>query len=128
MQRAMAPEFPDDEKVYQINDQFVFGHSIVAPIYTESQSREVYLPNNEGNKYFNFFSGQQYESGTTVTVTNLPINEMALFIRAGTILPLGPDLQHVTEKQQDPIEFRIYQGANGQFTLYEDDGETVSIC
>ena len=51
---------------------------------------------------------------------------MALFIRAGTILPLGPDLQHVTEKQQDPIEFRIYQGANGQFTLYEDDGETAS--
>ncbi len=127
MQRAMALEFPDDEKVYQINDQFVFGHSIiVAPIYTESQSREVYLPNNEGNKYFNFFSGQEYESGTTVTVTNLPINEMALFIRAGTILPLGPDLQHVTEKQQDPIEFRIYQGANGQFTLYEDDGETAS--
>ena len=51
---------------------------------------------------------------------------MALFIRAGTILPLGPDLQFVTEKQQDPLEFRIYRGANGRFILYEDDGESSS--
>ena len=75
----------------------MFGHSHSRRQYTQNRNRFVYLPFDK-NYYFNFFTGKTFKSGTVVTITNLPINEMALFIRAGTILPLGPDLQFVTER------------------------------
>ena len=79
MQRSMVLEFPSDSRVYQINDQFMFGHSIlVAPIYTEVQSRDVYLP-GDANDYFNFFSGKKFQSGTTIKINELPLNEMIVF-------------------------------------------------
>jgi alpha-D-xyloside xylohydrolase len=88
---------------------------------TRAQSREVYLP--AGTTWFDFWTGKTLAGGNKVS-SAAPIDKIPLFAKAGSILPLGPDVQYASEKPADPIELRIYPGANGQFTLYEDEGDT----
>ncbi len=89
---------------------------------TEPSVRQVVLP--AGAKWYDFWSGKPAGEGT-ITVS-APIDVIPLFVRAGTILPFGPDLQHTGEKTTGPLEIRIYPGADAQFTLYDDAGEGYS--
>ena len=85
--------------------------------------RKVYLPAE--SVWHDFWTGQRFAGDTTIT-TDAPIEKIPLFIKAGSIIPMGPFLQYSTEKPADPIELRIYPGADGQFTLYEDENDNYN--
>jgi len=85
--------------------------------------REVYLPAE--NKWYDFWTGQSFEGGEKIKA-DAPIEKIPLFIKAGSIIPMGPFLQYSTEKPADPIELRIYPGADGHFTLYEDENDNYN--
>jgi alpha-D-xyloside xylohydrolase len=82
---------------------------------------ETYLPS--GADWYDFWTNERLAGGRTVK-RNCPLDILPLYIRAGSIVPFGPVMQYATEKPADPIELRVYRGADGQFTLYEDDNET----
>jgi alpha-D-xyloside xylohydrolase len=85
--------------------------------------RKVYLPAN--TVWHDFWTGKTFDGGTTIT-TDAPIDKIPLLIKAGSLIPMGPFLQYSTEKPADPIELRVYPGADGQFTLYEDENDNCS--
>ena len=85
--------------------------------------REVYLP--QSASWYDFWTGKKYEGGQTIQAP-APIDIMPLYVKAGSIIPMGPFLQYTTEKPADPIELRIYTGANGEFTLYEDENDNYN--
>lgn len=118
--RGLVMDFNHDPKVKNIADQYMFGPSIlVSPIHEyKSTSREVYLP--EGSGWFDFYTAEYFEGGQTRKV-NAPLERIPLFVKAGSILPAGPELQYTTEKPADPITFYIFPGADATFTLYEDE-------
>ncbi len=120
--RALVMDFPADSGILNINDEFLFGPSmLVAPVTESSVTRRLYLP--AGARWWEFWGGTPNSGGHVVDVPAAP-DRIPVFVRAGTILPMGPELQYTSEKPADPIELRIYGLADGQFTLYEDDGET----
>ncbi len=152
--RGLPMDFRADENARDISDQFMFGPAILvnpvteamyhkevlntgakilrfflipatAVIVTETkvQSRKVYLP--EAPAWFDFWTGKKIAGGQTVDAP-APIETMPLFVKAGSIIPLGPFLQYALEKPADPIEIRVYPGADADFTLYEDDGLTYN--
>jgi alpha-D-xyloside xylohydrolase len=84
------------------------------------KTRKVYLP--AGSAWVDFWTGKTMVGGTTITA-DAPIDKIPLFVKAGSILPLGPTIQYTSEKPADPIELRIYPGTDGQFLLYEDEGD-----
>lgn len=88
-----------------------------------SQTRTVYLP--AGTKWYDFWTGKQYKGDTTL-VADAPVERIPLYVRAGSLLPLGPFLQYATEKPADTLEIRIYPGADGTFTLYEDENDNYN--
>ncbi len=118
--RGLAMDFSNDEKTHNIDNQFMFGPSfLVNPVTDEGATqRKVYLP--KGNTWFDFWTGKTYNGGETITA-DAPLNSIPLFIKAGSIVPFGPDLQYAMEKKTDPLELRVYTGANGSFNLYEDE-------
>ena len=122
--------FPDDEQTYDIIDQYMFGRSfLVAPVVRDgANSRSVYLPSKlqtpktskPQNLWLDFWSGYTVDGGQTIRA-KAPADIIPLFVPAGSILPWGPDVQYSTEKSWDNLELRIYPGADGKFTLYEDE-------
>ena len=87
------------------------------------QHRDVYLPGK--GDWYDFWSGQRQTAGQTLSVET-PLDHIPLYVRAGSILPMGPELQYAAEKPADPIELRVYRGADGAFTLYEDEGDNYN--
>ena len=85
--------------------------------------KEVYLPAN--TVWHDFWTGKTFDGGINIKA-DAPIDNIPLFIKAGSIIPMGPFLQYSTEKPADPIELRIYPGADGQFTLYEDENDNYN--
>ncbi len=120
--RALVMDFPTDKNVFAIGDEYMFGPEfLVSPVTTaRAATRAVYLPS--GASWVDFWTGEIFPGGKTVTA-NAPINILPLFVRAGSIVPLGPVVQYAMETPADPIELRIYRGADGKFTLYEDEGD-----
>ena len=90
---------------------------------TREEKREVYLP--VGRRWYDFWTGETAEGGRTIKA-NAPIDIIPLFVKAGSIIPMGPFLQYSTEKPANPIELRIYPGADGTFTLYEDENDNYN--
>ena len=121
--RALVMDFRDDPRVWNIGDQFLFGPSLLVNPVTEpgAISRHLYLPKS---KWYNFWTGEALEGGRAID-TAAPLHEIPLFVRAGTILPLGTPVEY-TQQANDPIELRIYAGADGDFTLYEDEGDSYN--
>ena len=119
--RAMVMDFGKDRNVTNIGDQYMFGPSIlVAPVYEyKARSREVYLPSACG--WYDFHSGN-YIIGGKKTLADAPYEHIPLFIREGSIIPVGPEIQFTDEKPADTITLYIYTGRNCAFTLYEDEG------
>lgn len=121
--RALVMDFPKDEQVKDIKDQYLFGHSLmVAPVYTYgARERGVYMP--KGAAWYDFYTGKRYAGGATAVVA-APLSRIPLLVRAGAILPTGPVTQYVDESPAAPMTLNVYGGANGDFSLYEDDGTT----
>ncbi|PHQ61805.1 MAG: alpha-glucosidase [Sphingobium sp.] len=120
--RALFMDFPNDPKVVTIGDQYMFGPAfLVAPVTEQGQTkRPVYLP--AGTAWYDYWTNQRYEGGQTIKV-DAPINRMPLFVKAGSIVPMGAAVQSTAEKQA--LEsIRVYPGADARFTLYDDDGTT----
>jgi len=122
--RPLVMDFPNDKQALNIGDEYLFGPSIlVTPVTTAgATTQSVYLPASNA-PWYDFWTGATHPAGQHVE-TAAPVETLPLFIRAGSILPLGPFLQYSSEKPADPIELRIYSGANGSFTLYEDEGDS----
>lgn len=121
MMRALPLDFQDDQKAADVTDQFLFGPSImVNPVTTAGVvKRSVYLPGK--GSWTDFWTGIRYAGGKSVTMAS-PVSEMPILVRPGSIVPMGPEVQYASEKN-DPVEIRIYPGANASFTLYEDEGD-----
>jgi alpha-D-xyloside xylohydrolase len=126
--RSLAFDFRNDVKVYSIPDEYMFGPAFLVSPVTHSMinqeiqdTRKVYLP--KSTTWFDFWTGKMYKGGQTIDA-KAPVETLPLFIKAGSIVPMGPFLQYATEKPANPLELRIYPGANGSFTLYEDENNT----
>ena len=120
--QALPIAFPDDSDTYSVKDQYMFGKAfLVAPVLSDGViDRKVYLPHTSSNRWIDFWTGYTMRGGKQITKT-APMDLIPLYVPAGTILPWGPDVQYSTEKPWDALEIRVYPGADGQFTLYEDE-------
>lgn len=123
LMRALVMDFPQDRQARELTDEFLFGPALLVCPVTKpgATTRPIYLPS--GTRWYDFWTGQAWSGGRTITA-RAPIATLPLYVRAGSIVPMGPHLQYTSEKPADPIELRVYRGANGAFTLYEDDGTT----
>jgi len=119
--RPLAMDFRTDVRAQDTGDEFMYGPAFLVNPVTEpaATTREVYLP---GAKWYDFWTGSALEGGQAIDAV-APLDRLPLYVRAGSILPLGPDEEWSTEKAADPIELRIYRGASGDFTLYEDEND-----
>lgn len=138
LMRPLVMDFRHDRKALALSDEYMFGpaflvHPITTPVLSEeyapgkarltgvgSASFPTYLPSGTG--WFDFHTGTFHEGGAIVQRA-YSIEEIPVFVRAGSILPLGPDVQYSSEKAWDALEIAIYPGADGSFTLYEDAGD-----
>lgn len=120
--RALPLDFPNDPKVTDLRDEYMFGPAfLVAPVTEQGAiSREVYLP--AGSDWYNYWTNEKVKGGQTITV-NAPIDTIPLFVRAGSILPLGSEVESTHDKQTI-AKVKVYPGANTEFTLFNDDGTT----
>jgi alpha-D-xyloside xylohydrolase len=132
--RALAFDFRTDASINDIRDQYMFGPAFMVNPVTEQmysltgsvpaeKTRKVYLP--KAADWYDFWTGKNITGGRTIDAP-APIETLPLYIRAGSIIPMGPFLQYATEKPADPIELRIYTGADGAFTLYEDENDNYN--
>jgi alpha-D-xyloside xylohydrolase len=122
--RALAMDWPVDERVANVTDEFMYGPALlIAPVVQAgARQRSVYLPANE--VWYDFWTGESVSrrAGNKVDA-RAPLSHIPIFVRGGSIVPLGPVLQYAAEKAEDPIELRIYAGADGTFELYDDAGD-----
>lgn len=132
MTRPLVFDFRQDSMVYNIKDEFMFGSSflicpVTHPMYfgpqntvlNQPHSRSVYLPAK--TKWIDFWTNKTIEGGQTIT-SDAPISHIPVFVKAGSIIPVGPVITYAAEQVDAPIELRIYAGHNGKFDYYEDDG------
>ena len=119
-----------EEKVIRTNamtgwdrDQLIMDNGQLTINWQETKSAVKYLP--KGATWYDFWTNKSFKGGQNVTLET-QIDRVPMFVRAGSILPLGPEMQYVGEKAWDNLEIRVYPGANGCFTLYEDEGDSYS--
>lgn len=122
--RPLIMDFPNDPRVLNIGDQFLFGPSILVNPVTEqgASSRHLYLPPGQ---WFDFWTGES-ASGAKSIDAPAPLERLPLYVRAGSILPLGPAVEYSTQRPTIPIELRVYAGADGNFVLYEDENDNYN--
>jgi alpha-glucosidase (family GH31 glycosyl hydrolase) len=122
--RALPLDFPLDAKVADLRDEYMLGPAfLVAPVTEQgATSRQVYLPT--GADWYNYWTSERAKGGQTITVT-APIDTIPLFVRAGSIIPLGVPVES-THQTQAIDRIRIYPGADATFTLFSDDGTTYA--
>src|SRR5450759_4573697 len=132
--RSLAFDFREDPGIQSIPDQYMFGTAfLVNPVtdrmYSKPNSKEirktrkVYLPKSAG--WYDFWTGKLIQGEQTIDAA-APIETIPLYVKAGSIVPMGPYLQYATEKAADPIEIRVYTGVNARFVLYEDENDTYN--
>jgi alpha-D-xyloside xylohydrolase len=119
--RGLTMDFPDDAAARKVRDEYLFGKAfLVAPVYQYgARARQVYLP--QGVEWYDFHSGAKHQGGKSVEAA-APLARMPLYVRAGSIVPVGPEIQHTGEKRDAPITLFVFTGADGSFDYYEDDG------
>lgn len=120
MLRPLVMDFPCDSTARELNSEFMFGPALlVAPVTQYRQrERQVYLPTSTA--WYDYWTGKPIASGSTTATA--PYDEIPVFVRAGSIIPYAPAMQYIGEKPSDPITVYVYAGADGEFTLYEDEG------
>ena len=120
MMRPLVFDFGSDPDALDIADEYMFGPLLVAPVTRKgANERQVYLPGTED--WYDFWTGQRLRGKSNITA-RAPLDTLPLYVRAGTILPLGPVVGYAEAQSGKPIELRVYRGANGSFTLYDDSG------
>jgi alpha-D-xyloside xylohydrolase len=119
--RGLVMDFPADRRTWNVADQYMFGSAfLVAPVTRfRARSREVYLP--AGALWYDFHTGTATEGGRTIEAV-APYERMPLFVRGGSIVPTGPAIEHTGEGRGGPLTLHVFAGADGAFSLYEDDG------
>ncbi|MDU7473955.1 MAG: glycoside hydrolase family 31 protein [Paenibacillus macerans] len=136
MLRALAFDYREDARVHDIDDQFMLGPAfLVAPVTTAmyygpgsrelqgvSKSRSVYLPAGE---WYDYWTDERIEGGQT-REAKADLETLPLFVRAGSIIPVGPDVQYADERPEAVIRLKVYPGKDAEFTLYEDEGDTYN--
>ncbi len=135
--RALFMDFPEDTTLHDTDGEYMFGRSLLVapvtrPMYVDkagninlnaTQTKDVYLP--KGSGWYDFWTGEFILGGRNVAKPT-PIDIIPLYVRAGSILPVGPDVQYATEKKWDNLEIRVYPGADGSFVLYEDENDNYN--
>jgi alpha-D-xyloside xylohydrolase len=123
IQRPLVMDFRSDEKTWNIGDEFMFGPAIlVNPVLKANAThRGVYLPPSPA--WYDFWTGAATPGGQEIEA-EAPLDRMPLYVRAGSILPMGPEIEYATQNPGGPIELRIYRGADGEFNLYDDAGDS----
>jgi alpha-D-xyloside xylohydrolase len=121
MMRALVMDFRADAKARDTSDEYMFGPAfLVSPVTDyKARSRSVYLPS--GTDWYDFWTGALRRGGQSIEAP-APYDSLPLYVRSGSIIPFGPEIQYATEKNSDPITVFVYRGSNGVFSLYEDDG------
>ncbi len=121
LMRPLVMDWRTDVVAQNTGDEYLFGPAIlVSPVYTQgATSRSVYLP---AATWYDFWTGEKIAGGQRITA-DAPLAKLPLYVRAGSIVPMGPAMEWSTQKPADPIELRIYPGADGDFTLYEDEND-----
>jgi alpha-D-xyloside xylohydrolase len=134
MMRMLPFDFREDPKTYEIRDQFMFGPSLLinpvtcpmyygvnsTPLENVEKVRSVYLPVGPG--WYDFWTGQYYEGGQTI-LADAPIQKLPLYVHAGSILPIGPEIQFADQSTDEPLGLHIYSGQDAEFELYFDEGD-----
>ncbi len=122
--RPLVMDFRSDVRAQNTWDEFMYGPAfLVNPVTEPSETaRQVYLPDA---KWYDFWTGALSTGGREITAS-APLDRVPLYVRAGSILPLGPDVEWASEQPADPIELRVYRGADGSFTLYEDENDNYN--
>jgi alpha-D-xyloside xylohydrolase len=137
MLRALPFDFRCDPDTYEIGDQFMFGPALLVnhvtqpmyyaakstPLNGASQSRPVYLP--KGADWYNFWTGEHFTGGQTI-IADAALDRMPLYVRSGSILPIGPDIKYADEQPDVPLDLHLYPGQSGSFTLYDDEGDNYN--
>lgn len=137
MIRALPFDFRGDSDTYNIDDQYMFGPALLVnpvtqpmyyaahstPLNGVSKSRSVYLP--AGADWYDFWTGKCYTGGQTI-IADAPLDTTPLYVRSGSILPIGPDITYADEQPNAPLDLRVYPGQNGSFTLYDDEGDNYN--
>ena len=125
MMRPMVMDFKNDTTAIRQSYQYMFGKSILVAPVTEAGVTEwnVYLPKSNG--WYNFWTGKRFTGGQTIKA-DAPQDKIPLFVKAGSIIPMGKFLQYTSEKPMDTLEIRIYSGDDGHFTLYNDEGNNYN--
>ena len=122
--RALWLHYPDDARAAACGDQYLFGKNLlVAPVVEKgATTRQVYLPRGS---WYDFWTGEPIQGGREIS-RDVSLDIMPLYVRAGSILPLGPIKQYTTERVDQPLSVSIYPGTDGSFLLYEDDGTSFN--
>jgi alpha-D-xyloside xylohydrolase len=122
IQRPLVMDWRADVRVRDIGDQFMFGPALlVNPVLQpDATHRALYLP--DAPAWYDFWTGAS-TNGRREIDADAPLDRIPLYVRAGSILPLGPEIEYADEKPAGPIELRIYTGADGEFVLYQDAGD-----
>jgi alpha-D-xyloside xylohydrolase len=137
MLRALPFDFRSDPATYNISDQFMFGPALLVnpvtkpmyygpnsiPLTGTEKTRPVYLP--AGSDWYDFWTGERYAGGQTLSA-HADLETMPLYVRAGSIIPFGPDISYTDEQPQAMVKLRIYPGQDGVFTLYQDEGDNYN--
>lgn len=120
--RPMIMDFNGDDNVKDIAYQFMFGPAfMINPVYTyKARSREVYFPKN--NVWYDFFSGKIASRGGEKKTVAAPYDRIPVYVRGGSIVPFGPAIEYTQQKKAENIRLYVYEGADGEFNLYEDEG------
>ena len=122
MMRPLALAYPQDRRTYSLDDQYLFGDTLLAaPVCQPGQrQRQVYLP---GDAWYDFWTGERFRGEVTA---DAPLEHMPLYARAGSVLPMGPVVQHSDEWPPEALRLRVYPGS-GESWLYEDDGHSMAF-
>ena len=124
LMRGLIFDFSSDKEVFNIGDQYMFGPSILVNPVTDSvaTTRKLYLPKSG---WYDFWTGEFIQGGNWI-IADATISKIPLYLKAGSILPFGPEVQYATENTAKPIELRVYPGADGTFELYEDENDNYN--
>ena len=123
MARPLAFDYPDDEVVYDLKDEYLFGDILVCPVVrplAEAKSRKVYLP--KGNRWYDFWTNQSYDGGQWIEV-NVAIDRLPLYVKAGSIIPTSDVVEYSAAQADKPVTLNVYPGADTSFSFYQDSGD-----
>lgn len=123
LMRPLVMDWRSNERVRDIGDEYMFGPSmLVNPVDEQgATSRELYLP--PAPAWYDFWTGAKLDGDQRITA-QAPLDRIPLYVKAGSILPLGPEVEYAAQSPNAPLTLRVYRGANGDFSLYEDEGDT----